>query len=413
MAFAIEAESADAFNKYLINVVVVTASVAWLFLLFIRSVDKKVYRYWKPFSVAMTLQLFFVTLRNLSTMMLSSGFAIPCKWVAVIGGVIYQFFAISAECAMLIRCRSFTRYPKMVTYLTIPTWIIRLGLCIWLVTTIEAENNVAGFTCHVMMDFDLSAIMQYIKIATEVIILVFFLERVIALHRGSAGISDSHHNHWRRLALINAGITFLVILFEVLVGQITVYLKDYLFLTYSMVNLIQATLVVFIVEDTKSVFKKRAASSNNASKQQGNNSGSHHSQRDFENSTVSYADGVAAAKASRHHESITLSSPHIQQQQQQQHANGGQPWSLTMRTPAVMPETIPVQYSPQERPSSNFYDFGHVDQKNSHGHNRLWDVDAESQDTIDGSQRWRHNRPEDEIPMTLAKSREDAQNQRH
>ena len=180
-----------------------------------------------------------------------------------------------------------------------------------------------------------------------------------------------------------------------------------------MVNLIQATLVVFIVEDTKSVFKKRAASSNNASKQQGNNSSSH-SQREYENSTVSYADGVAAAKASRQHESVNLSSHHGQQQQQQQiHANGGQPWSLTMRTPAVMPETIPVQYSPQERPSSNFYDFGHVDQKNSHGHNRLWDVDAESQDTIDGSQRWRHNRPEDEIPMTLAKSREDAQNQRH
>ena len=68
----IEPKSADAFTKYLINVVVVTASVAWLFLLFLRSVDQKVYRYWKPFSVAMTLQLFFVTLRNLSTMMLSS-----------------------------------------------------------------------------------------------------------------------------------------------------------------------------------------------------------------------------------------------------------------------------------------------------------------------------------------------------
>ncbi|KAG0216945.1 hypothetical protein BGX31_000404 [Mortierella sp. GBA43] len=253
MPYQIEPNSADEFVKYLVNVVVVTMTVAWLFLLFVKSIDSKVIKHRKPFSVAMTLQLFFVTLRNLSTMMLSSGFPIPCRWVAVIGGVIYQLFAISAECAMLIRCRSFTRYPKMVTYLTIPTWVVRFGMCIWLVTTITGEDNVAGYICKTKMDYELSAIMQYIKIATEVIILVFFLERVIALHRGARTSDD---NHWRRLALINAGITFLVILFEVLVGQITVYLTDYLFLTYSMVNFIQATLVVFIVEDTKSVFKK-------------------------------------------------------------------------------------------------------------------------------------------------------------
>ncbi|KAG0256111.1 hypothetical protein BG011_004745 [Mortierella polycephala] len=394
MPFAIGVENADEFTKYLINVVVVTASVAWLFLLFVRSIDEKVYKQWKPFSVAMMLQLFFVTLRNLSTLLLSSGFAIPCQWIAVVGGVIYQLFAISAECAMLIRCRSFTRYPKMVTYLTIPTWVVRLGLCIWLVTTIKAPDNEAGFACDVVMDWNLSAIMQYFKIATEVVILVFFLERVIALHRSSRGMEvDSNHNHWRRLALINAGITFLVILFEVLVGQITVYLTGYLFLTYSLVNLIQATLVVFIVEDTKNVFKKRVASSNNASKQGHGNSSHSANHREGDSSTVSYADGVAAAKSARLHDSSMLP------------VGAQQPWSLTMRTPSVMPESIPVQYSPQhERPSSSFYDFGQVDQKTNP--NRHWDIDVESQDTAD-SNRWRHSKAEDEIPMTLAKGRED------
>lgn len=72
MPFAIGVDNADEFNKYLINVVVVTASVAWLFLLFVRSIDEKLVKYRKPFSIAMTLQLFFVTLRNLSTLMLSS-----------------------------------------------------------------------------------------------------------------------------------------------------------------------------------------------------------------------------------------------------------------------------------------------------------------------------------------------------
>ncbi|KAG0038279.1 hypothetical protein BGZ82_000649 [Podila clonocystis] len=400
MPFAIGVDNADEFNKYLINVVVVTASVAWLFLLFVRSLDEKLIKYRKPFSIAMTLQLFFVTLRNLSTLMLSSGFKIPCLWVAIIGGVIYQFFAISAECAMLIRCRSFTRYPKLVTYLTVPTWVIRFGLCIWLVTTIKADNNEVGYICDTVMDWNLSAYMQYVKIATEVIILIFFLERVIALHRSSVGVQiDSNHSHWRRLALINSGITFLVILFEILVGQITVYLQGYLFLTYSMVNLIQATLVVFIVEDTKNVFRKRAETSHSASKQGNGNSGggshsasqNHHGH--YETATVvSYADGVASKGGNRVHDSTILPTHH-----------SNQPWSLTMRAPSAMPDTIPVQYSPNTEHPASFYDFGHIESKNG---NRHWDIDAESQDTIDANlNAWKYKK-EDEIPMTATKPRD-------
>jgi len=398
MPFAIGVDNADEFTKYLINVVVVTASVVWLFLLFVRSIDEKLIKYRKPFSIAMTLTLFFATLRNLSTLMLSSGFKIPCLWVAVVGGVIYQLFAIAAECAMLIRCRSFTRYPKLVTYLTAPTWVLRLGICIWLVTTIKAPNNEAGYICTQDMNWNLSAYMQYIKIATEVIILVFFLERVIALHRSSVGVQiDNNHSHWRRLALINSGITFLVILLEILVGQMTVYLQGYLFLTFSMVNLVQATLVVFIVEDTKNVFRKRAETGHSASKQ-GNSGGndSHsasHSHPQYETATVvSYADGVASKGSNRVHDSSILPTHH-----------SNQPWSLTMRAPSTMPDTIPVQYSPNSEHPTSFYDFGHIDSKNG---NRHWDIDAESQDTIDANlNAWRYKK-EDEIPMTATKTRD-------
>ncbi|KAF9411613.1 hypothetical protein BGZ94_001288 [Podila epigama] len=402
MPFPIGVDDAAGFNRYLINLLVTNASVAWLFLLFVKSIDSKLIKYRKPFSIAMTLQLLFVTLRNLSTMMLSSGFELPCQWVAIVGGVIYQLFAISAECAMLIRCRSFTRYPKLVTYLTLPTWIVRLGLCIWLVTTIRSEDNVTGVACDIMMDWDLSAYMQYVKIATEVIILIFFLERVIALHRSSVGMEiDSNHSHWRRLALINSGITFLVILFEVLVGQITVYLQGYLLLTYSVVNLIQATLVVFIVEDTKNVFRKRAETSNNASKQTGSHSQSQQQQSQHHhhdsNTVVSYAEGVASRQGHRGPDSTVLPMHNNQQ--------GQQPWSLTMRAHnSQMPDSIPVQYSPNNENHSSFYDFGPVESKN--GNNRHWDIDADSQDTIDANlQAWQY-KTEDEIPMTSTKPRD-------
>ncbi|KAF9436787.1 hypothetical protein BGZ76_002971 [Entomortierella beljakovae] len=315
-----------------------------------------------------------------------AGFPIPCRWVAVVGGIIYQLFAISAEGAMLIRCRSFTRYPKLVTYLTIPTWIVRIGLCIWLVTTIQGDNNVAGFICNTTMDYDLSAVMQYVKIATEVIILVFFLERVIALHRGSRNLGvDNSQTHWRRLALINAGITFLVILFEVLVGQVTVYLTDYLYLTYSLVNFIQANLVVLIVEDTKNVFKKHVATNNSASKQSNNSTHQTSNTRGYnshDGTTISYADGIAA-KTGR--------------------TEGHQPWSLTMRTPSNAPDSVSVHYSPHntDRPGSGYYDIEQMDVKAVTS--RYWDVDTESQDTIDGNNRWRYGK-EDEIPMTYSKN---------
>ncbi|KAF8963994.1 hypothetical protein BGZ46_000854 [Entomortierella lignicola] len=322
---------------------------------------------------------------------------------------------------MLIRCRSFTRYPRTVTYLTIPTWVVRFGLCIWLVTTITGEDNAAGYVCNTSMNYDLSAIMQYIKIATELIILVFFLERVIALHRSARGTTtDSNHSHWRRLALINAGITFLVILFEILVGQVTVYLTDYLFLTYSIVNLIQATLIVFIVEDTKNVFRKRAASSNNPSKQSSSNNATHSgSQRgnmgDQDVTIISYSDGVAAAKAGHYNSDpygSTKRLTSITATTSPPASPSSQPWSLTMRVPTSISESVPVRYSPHasDRPNSSFYDFGDINQNYNYNNNRRhWDPDTESQNTVDEINRWKFGKAEDEIPMTLAKRREDAQ----
>ncbi|KAG9070211.1 hypothetical protein KI688_009545 [Linnemannia hyalina] len=380
MAFALGVEDANGFYKYLINVIVVTASVAWLLLLFIRSIDSKVYREFKPFSIAMSLQLLFVSIRNLTTLLISSGFPIQCRWVAVGGIIIYQGFAISAECAMLIRCRSFTRYPNAVTYMTIPTWIVRFALCIWLATTMKGQDNVAGTACDIVMDLQMSAIMQYLKIATEIIIVVFFLERVISLHRSENSVlaGDSQHHHWRRLGLINAGITFLVVLFEILVGQITVYLTDYLFLTYSMVNLIQATLCVFIVEDTRSVFKERAAAaqnnsgSNNTNSNQGSGGAPRHSTisgpvvvssryDDRGEDVVSYADAIAAAKSAR-----------LSQDSQK-------PWSLTMRPPGG------DMHSPTQIHHSSYY----TDSTGS----------PDSMRTTT-QQRWRGSEAEDEIPMT-------------
>jgi len=68
--------------------------------------------------------------------------------------------------------------------------------------------------------------MQYIKILPECVILFFFLEQIITLHRGSRGIQNGN-NPWRRLGLINSGITFLVIVSEIMVGLITIGQRDY------------------------------------------------------------------------------------------------------------------------------------------------------------------------------------------
>lgn len=60
----------------------------------------------------------------------------------------------------------------------------------------ESKDSVLGEVCGVSMNFELAAIMQFIKILPECVILFFFLEQIISLHRGSRGIQDGN-NHWR------------------------------------------------------------------------------------------------------------------------------------------------------------------------------------------------------------------------
>ncbi|KAF9278578.1 hypothetical protein BGZ74_003045 [Mortierella antarctica] len=212
MAFAAAVDDAEEFKQCVTSLIVTAASVAWLFLLFVRSVDLRLTKYRKLFNGVMSLQLLFAMLRNLSTLLLSL-----------------------------------------------------------------AKDNVLGEVCQVTVNFELAVIMQYIKILPECVILFFFMEQIITLHRGSKGIQDGN-NHWRR-GLINPGITFLVIVSEIMVGLITIRQRDYLLVTYSMMNVYQATLVVFTVEDTRTTFRKRNECCEIATKDILRVMGQHHNHR--------------------------------------------------------------------------------------------------------------------------------------
>ncbi|KAF9324435.1 hypothetical protein BG006_000520 [Podila minutissima] len=147
----------------------------------------------------------------------------------------------------------------------------------------KAKDNVVGEACQVTVNFELAVIMQYIKILPECVILFFFMEQIITLHRGSKGIQDGN-NHWRRLGLINSGITFLVIVSEIMVGLITIRQRDYpsnmlVLITYSMVDVYQAALVVFIVEDTRTTFRKQNECCEIATKDILRVMGQHHNHR--------------------------------------------------------------------------------------------------------------------------------------
>ncbi|KAK9696447.1 hypothetical protein K7432_012465 [Basidiobolus ranarum] len=249
----------------LVNSTVTTVGASWLVLLFIQSLDKGLVAHKRPFKVAMTAQLLFGSIRNITIMLLCAGYPISCKLVAIIGGIDYQFFAIATEAVMYIRCRSFTNYRKLLTVLLIPTWIIRFGLCIWLVTTIQGPNNNIGEVCNIVMNYELSAMMQYIKIASELLILAFFVEHLVKLVRRGAPTKMSSSKGWKHLLINNCIFTGLIAFSEVLVGQITVYLTDYLYLTYSVVNLIQSLLLIFIVEDTRKIFVESHSLSNGGS----------------------------------------------------------------------------------------------------------------------------------------------------
>ncbi|KAK9760894.1 hypothetical protein K7432_014638 [Basidiobolus ranarum] len=166
---------------------------------------------------------------------------------------------------MYIRCRSSTNHRKLLTAVIVPTWGIRFCLCLWLITTIEGPDNKIGEVCNTVMNYDLSAVMQYIKIASELLILLFFMEHLVKLVRHEPPTKMTSTKAWKHLLINNCIFTGLIALSEILVGQITVYLTDYLFLTYSVVNLIQSLLLIFIVEDTRKVFVESYSRSNGIS----------------------------------------------------------------------------------------------------------------------------------------------------
>lgn len=139
----------------------------------------------------------------------------PCYWIAIVGGTLYPVRNIVETCQE-------AKDPQLGA---VPTWMLRLALCLWLVATIEAKDNALDEVCRVTVNFELAVIMQYIKILPECVILFIFMEQIITLHRGSKGIQDGN-NHWRR-GLINSGITFLVIVSEIMVGLITIRQRDY------------------------------------------------------------------------------------------------------------------------------------------------------------------------------------------
>ncbi|KAG0349312.1 hypothetical protein BG005_011047 [Podila minutissima] len=174
MAFAAAVDDAEEFKQCVTSLIVTAASVAWLFLLFVRSVDLRLTKYRKLFNGVM------------------------------IGGTLYPVRNIVETCQE-------AKDPQLGA---VPTWMLRLALCLWLVATIEAKDNALDEVCRVTVNFELAVIMQYIKILPECVILFFFMEQIITLHRGSKGIQDGN-NHWRR-GLINSGITFLVIVSEIM-----------------------------------------------------------------------------------------------------------------------------------------------------------------------------------------------------
>ncbi|ORY07186.1 hypothetical protein K493DRAFT_295580 [Basidiobolus meristosporus CBS 931.73] len=210
----------------------------------------------------MSCQLLFGSIRNISVMLLCVGFPISCRLVGIIGGIDYQFFAIATEAVMYIRCRSFTNHRKLLTILLTPTWIIRFALCIWLTTTIQGADNGYGEVCNLVMNYELSAMMQYIKIASELLILAFFIEHLVKLVRRGAPTKLSSSKRWKHLLINNCIFTGLIAFSEVLVAQITVYMTSYLYLAYSLVNLVQSLLLIFIVEDTRKIFVESSSVAN-------------------------------------------------------------------------------------------------------------------------------------------------------
>jgi hypothetical protein len=242
-----------------ISIVSITAGI--LFLQLAKSVVEITRQ---PARIAIFLQLFLCFTRNMIIIM-QMVLPFSCAFLVPVGFIVYSMWIVVLDYVLLLRSRIFTDHPKIITGITCVLWAAQCGIIWYQTTTIEILST-QGESCQFHSNYGLSNYQVLVRTIIEITLLIPFVtkayESFLLLRRSQ---QKTEAKKWMSMSINNVVVTVGIIGAELTASQLSQVpsLGPWITVIFSITNLIEASLVLFLIDDLK---RKMTTRSNESSK---------------------------------------------------------------------------------------------------------------------------------------------------
>ncbi|KAI8913350.1 hypothetical protein EDD86DRAFT_200362 [Gorgonomyces haynaldii] len=217
----------------------------------------------KPARIALFVQFVLCFLRNVTVTILAIVPGISCLALTDFGLIVYAMWIIALQTVLYFRANAFITkelYRKIYLGFMVLLWAVLFGIRMYQVgnTFVRSKPEDLCFTGTSGVNMALTNFV--LLIVTETALLIPFVYGIVDYYMRFSTISNNFDDKsWRYLCFSSTAITLTIIVIEFGARYIPpmypVILK-YAPIMFSLINLIEANLVVFMVEDLKQSIKK-------------------------------------------------------------------------------------------------------------------------------------------------------------
>ncbi|KAI8904870.1 hypothetical protein EDD86DRAFT_220515 [Gorgonomyces haynaldii] len=172
---------------------------------------------------------------------------INCQALGIVSFLFYAIWVLSLDSVLYVRAHKFTQHPKLLTAVFLLLALAVLGIRIYTSTTFVSIDGDDG-KCHSKGDFTSTSLYSLIlRSILQAALLVPFLQRAYSYRQ----------RVWNHFALVNGAVTTGIISLELISYALPrLDLGLWMSTVFTIINCLEANLVLFMVEDAKQMIKR-------------------------------------------------------------------------------------------------------------------------------------------------------------
>ncbi|KAI8907402.1 hypothetical protein EDD86DRAFT_255810 [Gorgonomyces haynaldii] len=234
----------------LISVVVVAACAGILLAQCIRTSFAA--KEGKKAPIAIFVQFMLVFTRNITILLQMTVPSVNCAVLAKMGYLVYFLWVVALDYVLLIRSMAFSSHPKYLAIAVTCLWVAFASVHGYMIYEIKAVSA-PGDYCDFVTNFGASTYTLAIRAVLEVLLLIPFILSAIKSYKLMNGVDRENGQMWLRMSVTNSIATAGIILVELAASAFSQNpsLVPYLLPIFTVVNFVEANLVLFVIEDTK------------------------------------------------------------------------------------------------------------------------------------------------------------------